>query len=63
MTYGVKYGFDLGDRLHRPNSEFTVRVEYYQQTLSINSPAPGAVQGLDLFPGLKAVLVQFGFSY
>ena len=63
LTYGVKYGFELGDRLRRPYSEFTVRVEYYQQTLDINTPTPVAIQGLDLFPGLKAVLVQFGFTY
>jgi hypothetical protein len=63
LTYGLKYGFDLGNELHRPYSEFTVRMEYYQQTLSINTPTPAAVQGLDLFPGLKALLVQFGFSY
>jgi hypothetical protein len=63
LTYGVKYGFDLGDRLHRPNSEFTVRLEYYQQTLSINNPTPAALQGLNLYPGLKALLLQFGFSY
>jgi Protein of unknown function (DUF3570) len=63
LTYGVKYGFDLSDRLHRGASEFTVRVEYYQQTLNINTATPGALQGLDLYPGLKAVLVQFGFSY
>jgi Protein of unknown function (DUF3570) len=63
LTYGLKYGFDLGDRLHRPYSEFTVRFEYYQQTLNINSAVPAGLQGLDLFPGLKAVLVQFGFTY
>jgi Protein of unknown function (DUF3570) len=63
LTYGVKYGFGLGDKLHRPGSEFTVRLEYYQQTLDIRSPVPAALQGLDLYPGLKAVLVQFGFSY
>jgi len=63
LTYGLKYGFGLGDKLHRPGSEFTVRLEYYQQTLDIRTPQPAALQGLDLFPGLKAVLVQFGFSY
>ena len=63
LTYGLKYGFGLGDKLHRPGSEFTVRLEYYQQTLDIRSPTPAALQGLDLYPGLKAVLVQFGFSY
>jgi hypothetical protein len=63
LTYGLKYGFGLGDKLHRPGSEFTVRLEYYQQTLDIRTPTPAALQGLDLYPGLKAVLVQFGFSY
>jgi Protein of unknown function (DUF3570) len=63
LTYGLKYGFGLGDKLHRPGSEFTVRLEYYQQTLDIRTPIPAALQGLDLYPGLKSVLVQFGFSY
>ncbi len=63
LTYGLKYGYSLGERLRRPASEFTVRVEYYQQTLSINNPTPVALQGLNLYPGLKAFLVQFGFSY
>jgi Protein of unknown function (DUF3570) len=63
FTYGVKYGFSLGDKLHREGSEFTVRLEYYQQTLDIRTAAPAALQGLDLYPGLKAVMVQFGFSY
>jgi hypothetical protein len=63
LTYGLKYGYELGDKLHRPSSEFTVRLEYYQQTLAIDKSVPGALQGLDLYPGLKAVLVQFGFSY
>jgi hypothetical protein len=63
LTYGLKYGYVLSNRLHRPNSELTIRLEYYQQTLEINEPVPGALQGLNLYPGLKAVLVQFGFSY
>jgi hypothetical protein len=63
LTYGLKYGYELGTRLHRSSSEFTVRLEYYQQTLDINNPVPGALQGLNLYPGLKAVLIQFGLSY
>jgi Protein of unknown function (DUF3570) len=63
FTYGLKYGFSLGDKLHRQGSEFTVRLEYYQQTLDIRTPVPAALQGLDLYPGLKAIMVQFGFSY
>ena len=63
LTYGLKYGYSLSDRLHRGSSEFTVRLEYYQQTLNINTPTPAALQGINLYPGLKAFLVQFGFSY
>jgi len=63
LTYGVKYGFDLSDKLHRGAAEFTVRLEYYQQTLNINTATPASLQGLDLYPSLKAVLVQFGVSY
>ena len=63
LTYGLKYGYDLGERLHRSNSEFTVRVEYYRQTLEVNKPVPVALQGLELYPGLRVVFVQFGFSY
>ncbi|HEY6922203.1 MAG TPA: DUF3570 domain-containing protein, partial [Steroidobacteraceae bacterium] len=63
LTYGVKYGFDLSDRLHRGASELSVRIEYYQQTLNINTATPASLQGLDLYPSLKAVLVQFGFSF
>jgi hypothetical protein len=63
LTYGLKYGFGLGDKLHRQGSEFTVRLEYYQQSLEIRSPVAPALQGLDPYPGLRAVLVQFGLNY
>lgn len=62
-TYGVKYGMSLGDRFGRENAEFTVRAEYYRQTMQERMTAPGSLQGLDLYPGLQAVLIQFGFSY
>jgi hypothetical protein len=63
LTYGVKYGHDMGGILHREGSEFTIRLEYYQQTVSLGTPIPGALQGLDLYPRLEAVLLQFGFNY
>ena len=40
-----------------------MRLEYYQQTMQGKLPAPGALQGLNLYPGLKSILLQFGFSY
>jgi hypothetical protein len=63
LTYGLKYGIKLRDKLGRESSEFNVRIEYYQQTQENGIPGPGALRGLDLYPDLKAILVQIGFSY
>jgi hypothetical protein len=63
LTYGLKYGIKLRDKLGRESSEFNVRIEYYQQTQENRFPGPGALRGLDLYPDLKAILVQVGFSY
>jgi len=63
FTYGVKYGLSLGDRFGRERSEFTIRAEYYRQTMQDTAVGPGSLQGLNLNPGLQAILVQFGFSY
>jgi hypothetical protein len=50
-------------RFHQAGSELTVRVEYYEQTMKDPRTALPDLQGLDLYPALKAVLVQVGFSY
>jgi hypothetical protein len=63
LTYGVKFAVKLDTRLDQPGSEISMRVEYYQQTLDNRVPGPGALQGLDLYPSLKAILVQVGYSY
>jgi hypothetical protein len=63
LTYGVKYGVKLDDKTGRTGSEFSIRAEYYQQTLQNGVAGPGALQGLDLYPDLKAFLLQVGFSY
>ena len=63
FTYGIKYGLNLSERLGRDSAEFTVRAEYYRQTMQDRVPGPGSLQGLNLYPGLQAVLIQFGFSY
>jgi hypothetical protein len=62
LTYGVKYEQKLHYREDRPGSEFSVRLEYYQQTF--NQPSvPTALQGLNLLPALKSILVQVGWRY
>jgi hypothetical protein len=63
LTYGVKYAHKLAGLGGRAESEFSVRAEYYQQTFNEQVPVPAGLQGLDLFPGLKAVLVQLGYRF
>ena len=63
FTYGLKFGLDLEPRVHQAGSELSVRVEYYQQTMDDPRTALPDLQGLDLYPALKALLFQVGFSY
>jgi hypothetical protein len=63
ITYGVKYAQKLPGLGSRADSEFSVRAEYYQQTLDVRTPVPEALQGLDLYPGVKAILVQIGWRF
>ena len=63
LTYGVKFAQKLPGLGSRPESEISVRAEYYQQTFAERAPQPAGLQGLDLYPGLKAVLVQVGWRF
>ncbi len=63
FTYGVKYGAKLTDSDDQSTSEFSVRLEYYQQTPDRRLAGPGSLQGLDLYPGLKAILLQIGWRF
>ena len=63
ITYGVKYAQKLPGLGSRSESEFSIRAEYYQQTLDVRTPVPAALQGLDLYPGVKAILVQIGWRF
>jgi hypothetical protein len=63
LTYGVKYAQKLPGLGNRPESEISVRAEYYQQTFNERVPVPAGLQGLDLYPALKAVLVQIGYRF
>jgi hypothetical protein len=58
-TYGLKYAVKFDDS----NSELSVRLEYYQQTQRDRPPGPGVLEGLDLYPGLKAILLQGGWRF
>jgi hypothetical protein len=63
LTYGVKYAQKLPGLGSRAESELSVRAEYYQQTMSERGPVPAGLQGLDLYPDLKAILVQIGWRF
>jgi hypothetical protein len=57
MTVGLKLGVALpGQR------ELSVRLESYNQKIDQPANAPGALQGLDLTPDLKAVTLMVGYS-
>jgi hypothetical protein len=63
FTYGVKYAYKLSSGAGLAGSEFSVRLEYYQQIQDRRLAAPVLLQNLDLYPGLKAVLAQFGWRF
>jgi hypothetical protein len=63
LTYGLKYAIKWGDRTDQTGSEVSFRLEYYQQIMDNRAPAPTALQGLDLYPSLEAVLFQVGVSF
>jgi hypothetical protein len=63
FTYGVKYAYKLSSDAGFAGSEFSVRLEYYQQIQDQRLAAPVLLQNLDLYPGLKAILVQFGWRF
>ncbi len=63
LTYGVKYAQKLPGLGSRPDSEISIRAEYYQQNFDERVAVPAGLQGLDLFPGLKAFLVQIGYRF
>jgi hypothetical protein len=63
LTYGLKYALKLGDQVEGTGGELSFRVEAYQQIIDHRAPAPSALQGLDLYPNLQAVLFQVGVSF
>ena len=63
LTFGLKYGEKLADQGNSAGGEFSARIEYYQQITDGHFNAPGSLQGLDLVPGLKAILLQIGWRF
>jgi hypothetical protein len=66
LTYGLKYGHRLGNgsgSFGRPDSELNIRLEYYEQTFHSPGAEPPTLSGLDVYPQLKALLLQVGMTY
>lgn len=59
VTYGLKYGVKIDDA----RQELSLRIEYYQQRQTDRMAAPAMLDGLDLYPGVKAILVQVGWHF
>lgn len=58
VTYGIKFG------MRTRSGNFSTRLELYRQT---GSPDPasrvGSLNGLDLYPGLEAVIAQLSYQF
>ncbi len=63
LTFGLKFAEQLADQGNHVGSEFSARVEYYQQIFDETAPVPAGLRGLDLYPDLKAILVQIGWRF
>ena len=57
-TLGVKFGMELGG-----GGEFSLRLEGYEQQPQDVPAGFGELQGLDLNPGLKALMLQVGYRF
>lgn len=55
QTFGLKYGVPIGK-----TGEFNVRLEHYTQRGTTTSSTLPGLQGLDLYPGMQAMMVQIG---
>lgn len=59
ITVGLKYGQKLSN-----GHEWGVRLEYYQQSpKNAGFDEPGALQNVDLYPSIKAVIAQLSYSF
>ncbi len=60
ITLGLKYGFQMDD-----GDRAEIRLEYYKQTpSSTNEPKEIAnLEGLDLYPEIDAVILQFNYYF
>jgi hypothetical protein len=58
LTFGLKYGVKVDEE-----REFSVRLEEYRQTFDNKLNVPSGLQGLDFYPGVNAIFLQFGWRF
>lgn len=63
LTYGAKFAVRLDGQTDQPGSPFSMRTEYYQHTLDNGVARAAALQRLDSYFGLKAILIHLACSY
>jgi len=63
VTWGLKYAARFPDDQGGDGSELSIRAELYRQTPDHRLPGPGALSGLNLYPGLQALLVQVEWRF
>jgi len=63
LTYGLKYVQRTTGGVGSGGSEFSLRLQYYRQTEDNTPAGPGSLAGLDLYPGLKSVMLQVGWRF
>jgi hypothetical protein len=57
-TVGLKLGLPLSD-----DNEVSFRLEAYQQTPAVRSSSLPALQGLDMNPRLRSIILQVNWAF
>jgi len=58
LTWGLKYSAKFADDSGADGSELSIRAEFYRQTQDDQLVGPGVLQSLNLYPGLKAIMLS-----
>lgn len=65
-TFGLKYAVKISHEGSLPGqqpSEFNLRLQFYRQQADHRWANPVALQGIDLYPALRAVSLQVGYRF
>jgi hypothetical protein len=65
-TFGLKYAVKMARAGSLPGqdpAEFNLRLQFYRQDADHRQANPVALQGIDLYPALRAVMLQVGYRF